>query len=636
MAFPSTTVTVPSLQDWQMSYNGLTIGAGTPYVLQHAQGLSGPKIRSQDEPRARDLGSYIGFDVYGSRTFNLSLFVVSDGTNSLETLLYNLATAFAPQPNNELPFYIKLPTLPQLAIMSRVKRREYPIDLAFGAAQTANVALQLESTDPILYEAPTQSVNSGLGAPSITTGFPITFPMNFASSAYNGATNLLSPDDASFQGSIGTWQPNTNCTLAQNTSVTLNGTNSLAITAVSAGHVRAQTPYGANPPTYPAQPNTTYTFIVSIKAGSTARVCQASIEFAAGTPTSPTYTSVLSPAITNSTSNWTQLVVSFTSPANAIGVDVQVHINNAAAGEVHYISEVALYQSAASPNLVPDTTDLGTWSLANASNDFSIVPSLLGGDQFQVLGNGSSQSGYVVSQIFAISPGTHNLSLYIDGTYLVGSGGTVAIWNPTITTSYSKDILLTNGFKGTANATVTIPSGVSKAVFVINLGGNTITSGQSAIFAQPQLTLGSTTQSYAPGQNWVQGQTQTVGVPIYISINNSGNYNVRPIITFTGPLTNPYVSNTTITGNPKLSFTNPTQTGYTLNAGDTLTIDTDAHTIIYTPYGSSFGANYRSWLVFGSTWFDLVPGQNNLYFGSSDTTLTSGTITIQWANGYEL
>ncbi len=307
MAFPSTTVTVPSLQDWQMSYNGLTIGAGTPYVLQHAQGLSGPKIRSQDEPRARDLGSYIGFDVYGSRTFNLSLFVVSDGTNSLETLLYNLATAFTPQPNNELPFYIKLPTLPQLAIMSRVKRREYPIDLAFGAAQTANVALQLESTDPILYEAPTQSTSSGLGTPPAATQFNITFPMTFGGGSLN-----------------------------------------------------------------------------------------------------------------------------------------------------------------------------------------------------------------------------------------------------------------------------------------------------------------------------------------YISVTNTGNYNVRPIIVFTGPLTNPYISNSSVSGNPELSFTNPTQTGYTLNAGDTLTIDTDAHTIIYTPSGSSFGANYRSWLVFGSTWFDLIPGTNNLYFGSGDSAPVSGTVTVQWANGYEL
>ncbi len=307
MSIPPITASVPSLSDWQVYYNGLIMGVGTSYAIEQLTGLAGPKFRNQDQPRARDLGSFLGFDTYGSRTFGLDLIIVADGTNSLQQLMLNVAQAFSVQPSQELPFSFKLPTLPQMVIMARPKRREYPINMSYSVNFVGKPTIELEATDPNIYGTPTQSVSTGLSTPPSGTNFNITFPMTF--------------------------------------------------------------------------------------------------------------------------------------------------------------------------------------------------------------------------------------------------------------------------------------------------GGGTLN---------------------------------------YLLVNNSGNTNVRPIIVFTGPLTNPYINNSSIAGNPKLSFTNPTQTGYTLNAGDTLTVDTDAHTIVYTPSGSTSGSDYRSWLVFGSTWFDLQVGANNLYFGSGDISFTSGTVAVYWANGYQM
>jgi hypothetical protein len=119
-----------------------------------------------------------------------------------------------------------------------------------------------------------------------------------------------------------------------------------------------------------------------------------------------------------------------------------------------------------------------------------------------------------------------------------------------------------------------------------------------------------------------------------VSITNTGNISMNPIITITGPVTTPVIENET--SGLLLQFANPAQTGYTLNAGDTLVINTDAHTVFYYPSGATSGESVRSWLVFGSSWWNLAPGNNTIQFTSQDASTPSPapTCTVDWAPAY--
>lgn len=119
-----------------------------------------------------------------------------------------------------------------------------------------------------------------------------------------------------------------------------------------------------------------------------------------------------------------------------------------------------------------------------------------------------------------------------------------------------------------------------------------------------------------------------------LTIVHTGNSEMRPILVITGPCTNPSVTNSSITGNPKLTFSNPSQVSTTLAAGDTLTVDLDLHTIVYTASGTTAGASRRAWLVAGSVWWNLLVGTNTLQFTSTDAGAVAGSLAAWWAPAY--
>ena len=114
-----------------------------------------------------------------------------------------------------------------------------------------------------------------------------------------------------------------------------------------------------------------------------------------------------------------------------------------------------------------------------------------------------------------------------------------------------------------------------------------------------------------------------------LSINNAGDIETRPILTVTGPCTNPSITNATAPGSPNLTF------NVSLNTGDTLVIDTDFHTATFYAAGSTIGSTRLYTLARGSTWFTLPPGFNTLQFLSGDPTAT-GSLTCVWASAYIL
>lgn len=118
------------------------------------------------------------------------------------------------------------------------------------------------------------------------------------------------------------------------------------------------------------------------------------------------------------------------------------------------------------------------------------------------------------------------------------------------------------------------------------------------------------------------------GVGGILQVTNAGLMEMRPIIVFTGPCTNPVATNLSIAGAPYVGFT------IALAAGDTLVVDTDFQSAVYYASGSTIGTSRRNALTSGSTWFNLPRGLNQIEFNSSDGTQVAGTMTVQSADAY--
>src|ERR1035441_9495018 len=157
MAFPSPSLTPPTLSNFQGYYNGLTWGAGTAWGFTEIDGWSdSATIRNGDQTFPRDHGEFTGLDVYGGRDITVDYWMKSDGT-SLQHAQLALAAATVTQPNTNLPLWLQLPNLPLLCSMCRPRKRTMPIDSDYAAGAIGKPVVQWHANDPRLYAAGAQS-----------------------------------------------------------------------------------------------------------------------------------------------------------------------------------------------------------------------------------------------------------------------------------------------------------------------------------------------------------------------------------------------------------------------------------------------------------------------------------------------
>ena len=135
----------------------------------------------------------------------------------------------------------------------------------------------------------------------------------------------------------------------------------------------------------------------------------------------------------------------------------------------------------------------------------------------------------------------------------------------------------------------------------------------------PQALAGRTynkTFSYSFGAGSNQVQTYTT---------NAGRANAGGVITVTGPVTNPVIGSTT--QNKYLTVNT------TLASTDVLTLDLTNKTVTVTDVTGTT-TNIRNLLSNGSSWFDVQPGLNGLYFTGSAYTVGVTSASITYSNSY--
>jgi hypothetical protein len=87
-----------TVSTYQFAFNGLTFGAGTPYIVENVDGLGGTSpLRIQDDNRGYIDGSYSGRDFYDGRTVTFDILITGDSTHNAQHYYKTLQAAFAPQ-----------------------------------------------------------------------------------------------------------------------------------------------------------------------------------------------------------------------------------------------------------------------------------------------------------------------------------------------------------------------------------------------------------------------------------------------------------------------------------------------------------------------------------------------------------
>ena len=92
------------MNNYTITYNGLTIGAGTSFPITNIDGLGGTSpLRIQDDNRGYIDGSYTGRDFYDERTVYIDVTVLGSTGTTAQANYVLLQNAFAPQP---LGYYV--------------------------------------------------------------------------------------------------------------------------------------------------------------------------------------------------------------------------------------------------------------------------------------------------------------------------------------------------------------------------------------------------------------------------------------------------------------------------------------------------------------------------------------------------
>lgn len=177
------------------------------------------------------------------------------------------------------------------------------------------------------------SVGAGAGA-----GFVSVVPDTFNSSAYltlRDGSNLLSVEAANFENTSDTLGYTTsNCSATRDTTQTFTGTASMKITSSSAADMFVLSNY------IEIAPSTAVTAVAQFKAATIARTCTTQISFYDADFASAGGT--LSSSAADSTSTFTEVAVTGTTPATAVYAKVVLLVTAPGSGESHYIDGVGL------------------------------------------------------------------------------------------------------------------------------------------------------------------------------------------------------------------------------------------------------------------------------------------------------
>jgi Phage tail protein len=188
VAFPAYGTTVPTLSDWQFSFNNaVALGPGTNLEITKLEGIDMPAVRSGDAGRPRDHGAFAGLDVMGEREITIQG-DLHNKTGTFSEAWQEVSAGTVPGGSIQYPLFFNTTTWGTLTTLVRVRKRNMPVDITFTLGNLAKVTLLFAGLDPRWYgETKQVTVN-----PPTITGFswPIYWPLSWGGGKYSGQASI--------------------------------------------------------------------------------------------------------------------------------------------------------------------------------------------------------------------------------------------------------------------------------------------------------------------------------------------------------------------------------------------------------------------------------------------------------------
>jgi hypothetical protein len=194
----------------------------------------------------------------------------------------------------------------------------------------------------------------------------LTFKVQGQSNSYNAAAldwavqltpgvtsvaNLLTGQNAGFEGGVGNWVQAGGCTVADSSAQAHSGSDSLALTCTTAGTMGAASCIASSITTQglAVTAGQLYTVQMYLRAATAARTSTPQIAFYS--PAGTLLSTVSGSAVADVTTGWTLLTVEAAiAPATAVYARVLIQVASAALTEVHYLDDVSVFPAPGSVN----------------------------------------------------------------------------------------------------------------------------------------------------------------------------------------------------------------------------------------------------------------------------------------------
>jgi hypothetical protein len=166
--------------DFQWEFDGLLLGAGTPYGVTSAPGLldlSG--VRANFTPRARAHGGFSEPHFGGGAVLDVEFDISATSSSTFTAAVLALEAATYPQAGTR-PFWWRIPGHPLLTMAVQCLRRSIPLETAYAFGLVSKAALQFYAPDPLKYGA---SLSATTGLPTTSGGlvYPLAYPLAYGS-----------------------------------------------------------------------------------------------------------------------------------------------------------------------------------------------------------------------------------------------------------------------------------------------------------------------------------------------------------------------------------------------------------------------------------------------------------------------
>lgn len=178
--------------DWEVEYNGILMGDGTPFLISQVQGLLDlPDITSADKTRMRRNGLRAGDDFTQGRKITLTVEVSSTDTVTFDEAVDQLMAASTPA-GPPLPLVFQIPGVAgggKRVIYCRPRKRSLPIGREFYYELPLAV-IEFYSVDPRIESNTLNSEDTTLPTAGGGLNFDAVAPFTFGAVSVGGTLEL--------------------------------------------------------------------------------------------------------------------------------------------------------------------------------------------------------------------------------------------------------------------------------------------------------------------------------------------------------------------------------------------------------------------------------------------------------------